>query len=91
MKIIVIIFIFNNFKLFTFYYIFFYCSFYRFLFYQIIYAEVFEYDTNKDGKTDRWVYVQNGVVIKIEIDVNYDGKIDTIFNYANTDKGPYFN
>lgn len=54
----------------------------------IIYAEVLEYDTNKDGKIDRWVYVQNGFVYKVEIDVNYDGKIDSIYIYVNSDKGP---
>ena len=36
-----------------------------------------EYDTNKDGKADRWEHFNaSGKVAKVELDRNFDGKVD---------------
>jgi len=49
----------------------------------VVAQELKEYDTNGDGKTDRWVWVVNNVFVsKIEMDLNFDGKVDAVFEYA---------
>ena len=36
-----------------------------------------EYDTNNDGKADRWeIFDSSGKLKKIQLDRNFDGKID---------------
>jgi hypothetical protein len=44
-------------------------------------AEVIKSDVNKDGKTDGWTYVNNGIVEKQEMDINFDGTIDAVYVY----------
>ena len=44
-------------------------------------SQVIESDVNKDGKTDGWSYVRDGYVDRQEIDMNFDGKVDSIFMY----------
>jgi len=41
-----------------------------------------EYDTNGDGKIDRWVWLYNGFETKIIIDQNFDGNPDAEYRYA---------
>ncbi len=48
--------------------------------------EVITSDINKDGKPDGWTYVTNGYVDKQEIDINFDGKIDTVYVYEGDGK-----
>jgi hypothetical protein len=43
--------------------------------------EILKTDTNNDGTTDGWTYVKNGNVQMQEIDINFDGKVDTVFMY----------
>jgi len=50
------------------------------------YPEVITSDINKDGKPDGWTYVKNGYVDKQELDINFDGKIDTIYVYEGEGK-----
>ena len=36
-----------------------------------------DYDTNGDGKADRWeIFDSTGKLTKIELDRNFDGKVD---------------
>ena len=39
-----------------------------------------EYDTNGDGKADRWEHFTDGKLAKVELDRNFDGKIDLTQN-----------
>jgi hypothetical protein len=43
--------------------------------------EIVTADMNGDGTADGWSYIKNGQIQKQEIDMNYDGNIDTIFIY----------
>jgi len=47
-------------------------------------GEVITYDTNADGLTDAWTYVQGSFVEKQEIDMNFDGKVDSVYLYETT-------
>ncbi len=51
-----------------------------------VHSEVITSDVNKDGKADGWTYVENGYVDKQEIDINFDGKIDTVYVYEGDGK-----
>ena len=42
-----------------------------------------EADRNKDGKTDIWRYLEDGVLTRSEVDSDYDGKIDFWAYYRN--------
>jgi hypothetical protein len=44
-------------------------------------AEIIESDINKDGEPDGWTHVENGAVVKQELDVNFDGKVDAVYYY----------
>jgi hypothetical protein len=44
-------------------------------------AQVITSDVNRDGEPDAWTYVTNGYPEKQEIDMNYDGRVDTVFIY----------
>jgi hypothetical protein len=57
-----------------------------FLFVTVSAAEVITSDTNKDGDPDAWTHVRDGNVIKQELDVNFDGKVDAMFIYEYTGK-----
>jgi hypothetical protein len=49
-------------------------------------AEVITSDINNDGDVDGWTYLRNGKVEKQEIDMNFDGKIDTVYIYEGNGK-----
>lgn len=51
-----------------------------------LYSEMITSDINKDGAPDAWTYVTNGYVDKQEIDINFDGKIDTVYIYEGEGK-----
>jgi hypothetical protein len=51
-----------------------------------LYSETITSDINKDGKPDGWTYVTNGYVDKQELDINFDGKIDTVYVYEGEGK-----
>jgi hypothetical protein len=42
---------------------------------------VVETDTNRDGKPDGWTYILKGQIEKQELDINFDGKVDTLYLY----------
>ena len=44
-------------------------------------AEILESDMNKDGTADGWTHVKDGNVVKQELDINFDGKVDAVFFY----------
>lgn len=46
-----------------------------------------EYDTNGDGKVDRWIWLYNGFEQKVLMDLNYDGIPDAEYRYAITEYG----
>jgi hypothetical protein len=46
-------------------------------------ANVIESDINNDGNIDGWSYVNDGYIERQEIDMNFDGKIDSVFMYEN--------
>jgi hypothetical protein len=48
------------------------------------FAEVLTTDTNADGKLDGWTYIENGRIERQEIDVNFDGRIDSVFIYGSS-------
>ncbi len=51
-------------------------------FYSLSYSgEVVTSDINQDGDADGWAYITDGYVVKQEIDLNFDGKIDSVFMY----------
>lgn len=54
------------------------------IFAQVVYKE---YDTNGDGKIDRWVWLYNGFVQKVILDLNFDGLPDAEYRYIVTDNG----
>ena len=43
-------------------------------------------DLNKDGKPDAWSYISGKVVTRQELDVNFDGKVDSIYVYDENGK-----
>ena len=45
------------------------------------FADVIESDINKDGDIDGWSYMNDGYIERQEIDMNFDGKIDSVFMY----------
>jgi hypothetical protein len=47
-------------------------------------SEVITTDTNSDGTPDAWTYMNGTFVEKQEIDMNYDGKVDSVFLYETT-------
>lgn len=55
----------------------------------LIYAQTTykEYDTNGDGKIDRWVWLYNGFEQKIILDLNFDGTPDAEYRYIITNDG----
>ena len=45
-----------------------------------------EIDSNYDEKIDIWVYLYKGIYVqRIEKDTDFDGKVDKIKNYSNTE------
>ncbi len=38
-------------------------------------------DQNNDGEPDQWFLMENGIIIRIESDRNYDGIIDNVLIY----------
>jgi hypothetical protein len=42
---------------------------------------VIESDINNDGDADGWSYVREGYVERQEIDMNFDGQVDSVFMY----------
>jgi hypothetical protein len=44
-------------------------------------ADVIKSDINNDGDTDGWSYVMEGYVERQEIDMNFDGRVDSVFMY----------
>ena len=42
-------------------------------------------DTNDDGEPDRWIYISGGAVDRIEVDRDFDGKVDYIIFYDEED------
>jgi hypothetical protein len=42
-------------------------------------------DNNDDGKIDRWIYLSGGTVERVEIDRDFDGKVDYIIFYDEED------
>ena len=51
-----------------------------------------EYDTNGDGKIDRWIWLYNGFEQKILLDLNFDGNPDAEYRYIITNDAsiPHF-
>ena len=51
-------------------------------------AEIKEIDSNMDGKTDKWFYTQEGNLIKMEEDLDYDTIVDKTarFYYKDGEK-----
>jgi len=60
-----------------------------FIFNQVAFAQLVykEYDTNGDGKIDRWIWLYNGFEQKVIMDLNYDGVPDAEYRYFVTDDG----
>ncbi|MFN3412030.1 MAG: hypothetical protein ACK4YF_07725 [Exilispira sp.] len=52
------------------------------IFAQVVYKE---YDTNGDGKIDRWIWLYNGFEQKVILDINFDGLPDAEYRYIITD------
>jgi len=48
------------------------------------FADVITMDTNADGKPDSWTYIENGRIARQEIDVDFDGRIDSVFIYESS-------
>lgn len=46
-------------------------------------TEVILSDINKDGDPDGWSYVREGYMERQELDMNFDGKVDSVFMYAS--------
>ena len=44
-------------------------------------AEIITSDTNQDGRPDAWTHVSESNVVKQELDINFDGKVDAMFVY----------
>jgi len=44
--------------------------------------ELLTFDTNKDGKTDAWSYMDGTLLVRTELDTNHDGVIDRWEYYA---------
>ena len=44
-------------------------------------VDVVESDVNKDGDIDGWSYMNGGYIERQEIDMNFDGRIDSVFMY----------
>jgi len=49
-------------------------------------GEVLSSDINRDGTPDSWTHLNNGRVEKQEIDMNFDGHIDTVYIYEFNQK-----
>jgi hypothetical protein len=49
-------------------------------------TEVIQSDINNDGNTDGWSYVNGGDIERQEIDMNFDGKVDSVFIYEKDGK-----
>jgi hypothetical protein len=47
-------------------------------------SEVITTDTNSDGVPDAWTYMNGTFMEKQEIDMNYDGKVDSVYLYETT-------
>lgn len=47
-------------------------------------SEVIKSDINKDGDIDGWSYVREGSVERQEIDMNFDGQVDSVFIYERS-------
>ncbi len=43
-------------------------------------------DLNKDGKPDGWSYINGKSVTRQELDVNFDGKVDSVYIYDENGK-----
>ncbi len=43
-------------------------------------------DLNKDGKPDGWSYINGKSITRQELDVNFDGKVDSIYIYDSNGK-----
>ena len=53
----------------------------------ILWAEdVVTSDINRDGKPDSWTYINGGDVDRMELDINFDGKIDSVYIYDGKGK-----
>jgi hypothetical protein len=50
------------------------------------YSEPVTSDFNRDGNPDAWSYFSGDKIEKQEIDINYDGKIDTVYLYDGEGK-----
>jgi hypothetical protein len=48
--------------------------------------KVIALDTRKAGKPDRWEYYETGVIQRVEVDRNGDGKVDQIMYYDENGK-----
>ncbi len=50
--------------------------------------EIHEVDTNGDGKADQWFFRTNSLLVKLEEDFDFDGKVDkrALFFYQNGQK-----
>jgi hypothetical protein len=46
-------------------------------------------DSNKDGKPDMWYELENGVLVKVSTDKNFDGIVDSIAEYSQGDLKKY--
>lgn len=57
--------------------IFFFSCFYAFS------LDIITSDMNSDGNADGWTYLKDGDIEKQEIDLNFDGKIDSVFLYES--------
>ena len=44
-------------------------------------ADVIKSDINNDGDIDGWSYLNDGYIARQEIDMNFDGKVDSVFMY----------
>jgi len=49
-------------------------------------SDIVKTDINKDGNVDCWTYISNGYVEKQEMDMNFDGKIDSVYLYESDNK-----
>ncbi len=47
----------------------------------VVADQIIEEDMNHDGKTDAWNYTHDKRIIKQELDINFDGKIDSVYVY----------
>jgi len=48
--------------------------------------EIVESDMNHDGSPDAWSYIREGIILRQEFDINFDGKIDGIYIYQADNK-----